>query len=304
MEAREKEKLYQLDIEKEKLKKEENIEKEKLELEKIKIEKAQASPTVTETSTGKVQVKLPKLTFPKFYGNILKWSEFWDSFRSAVDQNMGLNAVDKLNYLRRQLEGEAYGCIAGLERTEANYSVAITLLQKRYGDSQIIINAHYKELMESPNQTSKLRQTFDTIERHLRSLQVLGEDINHKHFVSMIQAKLPKPVKLQLQLHKSLKKYGQLNYYEKNCNITLLIGKWLNSSTTRMISVPKTRCLFWNHPESQLLKPYLPMSPEYQQALSIRNVVFAEAITGQMNAEPIQLLRNESKLYEEVAIDA
>ena len=58
------------------------------------------------------------------------------------------------------------------------------------------------DLPESPNQTSKLRQTFDTIERHLRSLQVLGEDINHKYFVSMIQAKLPKPVKLQLQLHK------------------------------------------------------------------------------------------------------
>ena len=71
MEAREKEKLYQLDIEKEKLKKEENIEKEKLELEKIKIEKAHASPTVTEASPSKVQVKLPKLRFPKFYGNIL-----------------------------------------------------------------------------------------------------------------------------------------------------------------------------------------------------------------------------------------
>ena len=80
MEAREKEKLYQLDIEKEKLKKEEKIEKEKLELEKIKIEKARASPTVTEASPSKLQVKLPKLTFPKFYGNILKWSEFWDSF--------------------------------------------------------------------------------------------------------------------------------------------------------------------------------------------------------------------------------
>ena len=128
MEAREKEKLYQLDIEKEKLKKEESIEKEKLELEQIKIKKAHASPTVTEASSSKVQVKLPKQTFPKFYGNILKWSEFVDSFCSAVDQNKGLNAVDKLNYLRRQR-------IAGLELTEANYSVAITLLQKRYGDS-------------------------------------------------------------------------------------------------------------------------------------------------------------------------
>ena len=58
------------------------------------------------------------------------------------------------------------------------------------------------DLPESPNQTSKLRQTFDTIERHPRSLQVLGDDINRKHFVSMIQAKSPKPIKLQLQLHK------------------------------------------------------------------------------------------------------
>ena len=174
----------------------------------MKIEKAHTNPTFTEVSPSKVQVKLPKLTFPKFYGNILNWSEFWDSFRSPVDQSKVLNAMEKLNYLRCQLEGEAYGCIAGLELTEANYSVAITLLQKRYGDSLIIINKHYKELMdlpESPNQTSKLRQTFDTIERHLDALgllQVFGEYINHKHFVSMIQAKLPSPVKLQLQLHK------------------------------------------------------------------------------------------------------
>ena len=58
------------------------------------------------------------------------------------------------------------------------------------------------DLPESPKQRSKLRQTFNTIERHLRSLQVLGDDINHKHFASMIQAKLPKPIKLQLQLYK------------------------------------------------------------------------------------------------------
>ena len=62
MEVSEKEKLYQLDIEKEKFKKEENIEKEKLQLEKVKIEKAQASPTVTEVSPSKVQVRLSKLT--------------------------------------------------------------------------------------------------------------------------------------------------------------------------------------------------------------------------------------------------
>ena len=102
----------------------------------------------------------------------------------------------------------------------------------------------------------------------------------------MIQAKLPKPPSnFNYNYTKSLKKYGQLNYYEKNCNITLLIEKWLNSSTTRTISIPKTRCL-----SEIILKVnrlsliYLPMSPDSQQALQVRNVIFAEAVTGQMNS--------------------
>ena len=46
------------------------------------------------------------------------------------------------------------------------------------------------------------------------------------------------------------------------------------------------------------------MATHDNQLINIRNVVFAEAVTGQMNAEPNQLLRNERKLYKEVAIDA
>jgi len=44
------------------------------------------------------------------------------------------------------------------------------------------------------SQTSALRKSYDTIEKHLRSLQALGEDVNTKMLVSLIMSKLPKDV--------------------------------------------------------------------------------------------------------------
>ena len=50
------------------------------------------------------RVKLPKLSFKKFGGDITSWSTFWDSFHSAVHSNEDLSNVDKFNYLISFLE--------------------------------------------------------------------------------------------------------------------------------------------------------------------------------------------------------
>ena len=34
--------------------------------------------------------RLPKLTLPKFSGDPTKWTTFWDSFNSAVNENLNL----------------------------------------------------------------------------------------------------------------------------------------------------------------------------------------------------------------------
>ena len=102
-----------------------------------------------------------------------------------------------MNYLRAKLEGEAEEVISGLTLTNANYEEAIKLLQKRFGQSEIVINAHYTKLMDLPassSHTSALRTSYDSIEKHLRSLQALGEDVNTKMLVSLIMTKLPKDV--------------------------------------------------------------------------------------------------------------
>jgi len=47
-----------------------------------------------------------------------------------------------------------------------------------------------------------LRQTFDVIERNLCSLEAMGEDVNHHHFVALISEKLPQNVLYQLYMLK------------------------------------------------------------------------------------------------------
>ena len=110
-----------------------------------------------------------------------------------------------MNYLRSKLEGEAAEVISGLTLTNANYQEAIRLLQKRFGQSEIIINAHYTSLMDLPASTchtSALRTSYDTIEKHLRSLQALGEDLNTRMLVSLIMSKLRKDAITHLTDHK------------------------------------------------------------------------------------------------------
>lgn len=82
-------------------------------------------PTNLELESNAVtKPKLPKITLPRFNGEITKFRPFWDRFESAVDDNMSLSPVDKFNYLHVLVEGPAARNIQGLQLTEANYKAA------------------------------------------------------------------------------------------------------------------------------------------------------------------------------------
>ena len=151
---------------------------------------------------SKKSVKLPKLELKKFDGSIFKWVEFWDAFESAIHSNKQLHDVDKFNYLKAQLKWTASEVISGLELTQENYNIAINLLKERYGKKQIMIKAHFAKLMNLPMATYKttsLRTFYDTMEKHLRCLQSLGEDDNNTQILTVLQSKLPRSVLLQLE---------------------------------------------------------------------------------------------------------
>ena len=89
-----------------------------------------------------------------------------------------------------------------------NYKVAVDLLKERFGDKQTVINAHYTELMNLisfTNSTRSLKFLYDQIEKNLRGLQALDQNINQDVFVSIVTSKIPKDVLIQLEIQKGSK---------------------------------------------------------------------------------------------------
>lgn len=114
--------------------------------------------------------RLPKLELSKFKGDILKWCEFWGRFSSSVDGKK-ISKVDKFSYLQACLEGEAREAIQGLETTELNYDIAITTLKEKFGKTNLVIDAHYKKLIDlqrKNNSSIEIRRLLSEIERNLR----------------------------------------------------------------------------------------------------------------------------------------
>ncbi|XP_071123871.1 uncharacterized protein [Mytilus edulis] len=134
--------------------------------------------------------------------------EFWDSFQSSVHANTKLTDIEKFNYLWSKLQGEAKRAVSGLTLSSDNYSLAINILEERFGNKQDVIDIHYNQLINLPtpsNKISSLRDFIDKFNRHTRSLEVLKQDVNQDVFVSIIRSKLPEDVLLQLEIQKGAK---------------------------------------------------------------------------------------------------
>ena len=86
---------------------------------------SQTPPSLIPTSTQShvLHSRLPKLTLPTFSGDSLEWLSFWDSFDAAVNKKYGLSDIEKFNYLRVQLTGEAERAIGGFPLTSGNYAI-------------------------------------------------------------------------------------------------------------------------------------------------------------------------------------
>ena len=141
--------------------------------------------------------RLLKLTLTMFSGNPLAWLTFWDSFQAAIHLNHNLSGVQKFNYLKAQLQGDAARTIKGIPLCDHNYLHAVTLLQDRFGQTHKLVAVHMQALLEVPNPTntlSSLRTFHDTIESHTCGLSSLGkpEESYGDLLVPIIPGKVPK----------------------------------------------------------------------------------------------------------------
>lgn len=149
------------------------------------------------------EAKLPKLSLPKFSGDVQDWLPFWEQFDAIIDKREDLPVVTKFSYLRETLLGDAKRAIAGLALTGANYKTACDILKERFGRTNSIIFSHVQALLgvQVPDRPSVegLWIIYSDLQSHIRSLDGLG--ITGEQYgvilTPLILSRLPAPLRLE-----------------------------------------------------------------------------------------------------------
>ena len=85
-----------------------------------------SSSRVDSSTVGqRPAVKLPKLEIVKFRGDYTKWQTFTDYFKAVIHSPATLSNIDKFNYLRCYVAGDALNTIEGLSLTNYKYIKAL-----------------------------------------------------------------------------------------------------------------------------------------------------------------------------------
>ena len=155
----------------------------------------------TSTSSHVGRARLPKLELPKFSGNYLEFTSFFDKFLAIVDGSE-LPAVTKFTYLQSLLTGEALASINGLTVTDDSYPVAKEILTKRYGRKERIIFSHIQTLLSLQvdcRKSNGLWSLYDSLQSHVRCLESLGVsgDTYGVILTPLILSRLPQEIRME-----------------------------------------------------------------------------------------------------------
>jgi hypothetical protein len=172
--------------------------------------KKHTSAEVSELSfssrfSEKPKVNLPKIIIKKFNGNPILWQQFYDTFDATINKCEQLSDIQKFTYLQGYLEGPALKCIEGMTLSNENYIQALKLLKERYGNPQLVISSHMSKLLKlekvnNSKNVKELRNLYDRIESHVRSLFTVG--ITSEHYgpllIPVVLEKIPEDIRLEI----------------------------------------------------------------------------------------------------------
>ena len=107
---------------------------------------------VSKRAEGASSMKLPKLSIPRFDGNILNRRTFWEQFGVSIHNRPQLSDAEKLAYLKDTMKDvPAERVIQGLAQTGDSYDDAIECLLNRYDQPRLIHQAHVRAILDDPS---------------------------------------------------------------------------------------------------------------------------------------------------------
>lgn len=131
-----------------------------------------------EQQQPSVTTKLPAIHLPTFSGDYREWLSFHDVFKSLVHDNTSLSNVNKCQYLKSSLQGEAENLVKQIQVSDANYDIIWSMLTKRYDNKRSIVNYYIGRLLNQRRMTSEssksIRELLDVTTECLATLKGLN----------------------------------------------------------------------------------------------------------------------------------
>lgn len=207
--------------------------------------------TCATTVYTKRRVKLPEAALPKFDGRIENWLSFKNSFVTMIDSQTDLDDVQKLQYLKAALIGEAANKLKILSIEGSNYVKAWELLKRSYEVKRILISRHISLLLNLPlvekETTDSLSKLADDAQQHVASLAALGVAVGSEILVNILESKLPKPTAEKWEETLSRDEFPKIDeLYEFIYKTAVRVSKRARETSKRdddksLLTVKKTR---------------------------------------------------------------
>lgn len=207
---------------------------------------------------------------PTFDGSYDKWLEFHDTFNALIHLKPNLSKVEKFYYLKTSLKLEAAEIINSLEVTCDNYDIAWQLLKERFQNNKLIIHNHIHALfnLETMHKESyvALRSLIDNTNKHLRSLKILQQPIEHWDtiIIYVINSKLDATTRKEWETHNKnqIPTWSNMSAFLKTrCDLLETITKRLNSNNpVNKLTFSKQNSNSNNHYNKSASKSYIAIN--------------------------------------------
>ncbi|XP_055585541.1 uncharacterized protein LOC129738386 [Uranotaenia lowii] len=124
-------------------------------------------------------MRLPTISLPSFDGDLNDWLTFHDSFISLIHTSAEIPNIQKFQYLRSALKGDALQLIESLTISANNYVVAWESLVNRYSNKYLLKKKHLQAITGQSKIFGKnagnLRAVVEEFQRHVKILKQLDE---------------------------------------------------------------------------------------------------------------------------------
>ena len=146
-----------------------------------------------ERTNKATHAKLPKLKITPFKGTPADWVRFENMFITQVHSRA--ISDEKFGYLLEMVAPKIKERISNLKPGTLGYRTAWERLQKEYGQTKLVVNAHMDEIINIPvtrgSHYEKILEFYESLSKNYDALQTLGESDSLKGFAMSTLNKIP-----------------------------------------------------------------------------------------------------------------